>query len=671
MKFFDVPLSSWAPAANGHLYRPGPRPAFDRDVNYEDRFDYTTIIYDAFWSQDGREILLICPPPQSLTSDVFGGEIYEVPSGRRCKFEVVQSASTHILHIPVSKSTQSLELVFPLASYSIVPQPNLCSKFAGERVLLTHNKNNSLRWIRDWAHFHAEMHGCTAVFFYDNGSYRYAKYDVRAALATVPGLKCAALVDAPFPFGAVNGPLRVNDSRFFQRAYLAHAKYRLYGRAASVVHIDIDELIISPSGESFFEAVEKSRTGCVTIEGVWVERATEEGIEPPIREIGHATFHHVAKGGGRPTGVKSGIAPARVDDRAFLVTHAVLNAQSDFETASRFKHRHFMGLKTVETNVNNVHRLVAMPFETVDPTKHEPDGVLMGQLSKVFDAEKYRQMPAIEPFATGHDGETCRRFAGRSFARGDYEGAIEWTREAITLAPGYPTYHEYLARCLDRAGRPEEAAAARRRAEELWATNPQHQLSELRKRHKLGDSEGADAAMPGIAAQFPDSADAQDKYGNLLAKRGDRVGAEAAFRKAVELAPTDPRKLLRLARHLNRNGGGDEVIELLRRTIALERIDPAMRAKAYTRLARTLEDAGRLEEARATVRDALAAVNSVGKITMATREELQAIATRIGEEPSRTAATLGADSVRRESAQVWQRLTTPVSSAWRALRPRR
>jgi hypothetical protein len=44
MKFLDVPLSSWAPTANGHLYRRGPRPALDRDVNCENRFDYTTIM---------------------------------------------------------------------------------------------------------------------------------------------------------------------------------------------------------------------------------------------------------------------------------------------------------------------------------------------------------------------------------------------------------------------------------------------------------------------------------------------------------------------------------------------------------------------------------------------------------------------------------------------------
>jgi tetratricopeptide (TPR) repeat protein len=116
--------------------------------------------------------------------------------------------------------------------------------------------------------------------------------------------------------------------------------------------------------------------------------------------------------------------------------------------------------------------------------------------------------------------------------------------------------------------------------------------------------------MRGLGARFPESADIQEKYGEWLHHNGDRDGAEAAFRKAVDLAPNDAAKLIRLARALPR-GGRAEAIALYRRALALPEAPVLVRVRAYDRLARTLQAEERHPEAVAVLREGLQVLGSV------------------------------------------------------------
>jgi tetratricopeptide (TPR) repeat protein len=631
MKFIDVALSTWSPSVNGYLYRPGPRHRLDRDVNYEERFDHTTIIYDAFWSEDGSEILMICPPPEDLKGGAFAGSIYEVPSGNKCEIEVVNTGPVYIMHVRVSENTRSLRIEFPLGTYFVSPQPNHCAELAGGRYLIAHNKNNALHWIRDWVHFHVEMHGCTGVLFYDNGSSKYGKYDIRAALETVPRLEHAVLVDAPFPFGAINGPFGINDSRYFQRAYLEHAKYRLYSQAASIVHVDIDELVVSEAEESIFVAVENSRTGCASFDGVWIERVTDDGIEPPVEGLTHSLFHYVAAGGGRKSLRKTAIAPSRLGHGPFLTTHRVYGVKPDYEVGDRFKHRHFMGLKTLDTNIKNKARLEAEPFEKFDPLKHEDETVLAAQLKKVFESETFKAMPKIAPYAATVDGETCRRFAGVRFAHGDYAAAIEWTKKAIELAPDFPSYHQFLARCYEAVGRGEEAAAAAKQAQELWGTSPEYRVMQIKKLRAAREFDAAERAVNQLVSEFPDFAEAQIQYGEVLNRLGKRDEAEVAFRRAAELDPDDARKIWRWGSHLQRCWRNAEAVEVYRRILAMKRVGFGDRVRNYLSLASALEEENRIEEAAEVIRQAIGDLGTHHKLTTDTRNEFHKAADRLAQ----------------------------------------
>lgn len=629
MNFIDVALSSWAPSANAHLFRRGPRHPMDRTWNYEDRYDFFAIIYDAFWSEDGSEIVLITPPPSNLEQEVFQGEYREVPSGKPVEPLRHQTGPIHIIRIPVSPGTQAIELRFSKGTYYISPQPNLCERLKGERLIVTISKNNALHWVRDWIYFHVKMHGCTGVIFYDNASDRYSKYDLRAALEPIPGLKYAILIDMPYPYGVNNGPFGVNDSRFLTRGILEHAKYRFARRAASLMHTDVDELVVTPTRESIFEATERSKTGYVSFEGIWVERVTQDGVEPPVEGLTHDLFRYVAAGGGRPSLRKTAIAPSRSDDRVFMTTHRAYGARPDYEQGDKFRHYHFIGLKTVATNVKNKERLDSAPFQRADPALHEVAPALAAQLDEVFGSAEYKALPKLEPYAAGNDADVCRRLAGIAMGRGDVHGAIEWVRRAIAMRPDYPSYRQFLANCLTEIGQAEEAAAEQKTAKALFATSPEWCAAESRKLRTAGDLDAAHTMMLRVVEENPSYADGRLEYGEVLNRLGRHEEAERAFARAVELNGNDPWLMWRWGSQLSRCGRDAEAVEVFQRLLALESAGFADLVRAYKSLTFSLERTGQTEEAARMSRVAIDNLGVHAKMTTRIRRDFESIATKL------------------------------------------
>ncbi|MEM8695953.1 MAG: tetratricopeptide repeat protein [Pseudomonadota bacterium] len=566
----DLALSSWTLDPNAVFHRRSPRPLIDRDVNYEDRFDYTTIIYDAFWSEDGSECILICPPFENLTVNPFDGNFRALPSGCPVTPEYLATGPVQIITIAVPPGTTAVELQYSLGLYHIVPQPNLCHVFKGERLLVAHSKDNALHWIRDWAYFHAQQHGCSGVLFYDNGSHQYGKYDLRKAFTDIPGIKKVALIDASFPFGAIKGAGR-NDSRYFQRAYLEHAKYRLYMHAKSVLHIDIDELVLSESEESVFAATEQSTTGCLNFEGRWVERVTDDGIEPEISEINHNLFRYVSKNGGRFSVGKCAIASERLGATAIITTHRAYGVNPDYEASKRFKHLHMMGLKTRQTNVKNKERLDEFPFEKANPDKHEIHEALARQLDKAFGSEAYRALPEIPPFADRSDADICRVRAGYALERGDPVLAKSLIEDAIAAEPEAPSYHLFLAKCCDFEGQYAERDAALARADQLLLANPKMAVDKISRMRRAGMVSEALEKLNDLIENAPDHPLVYREHGELLRRTGEREAAEVAFRKACNLDPENPNIMGVWGTHLFRLNRYEEAIDVYTRLIELPR----------------------------------------------------------------------------------------------------
>ncbi len=623
MKFIDLPLSMWRPVTNSYMFRPAPRDPVDRDPDYEDRFDYGTIIFDAFWSMDGTEIIAIAPPTEALASDPFGGTFREVPSGRQCDVRIDRTGPTRIVRIAVSPETRAVRLDWPLGSYFITPQPNHCDELAGHRLLMCHSKDNALHWVRDWAYFYVKNHGATGLLFYNNRSTRYSTYDLRAALATVPGLEIAVVIDADVPFGAPKGRGR-NDSKYFQRFYQEQGKYRLFAKASSLLHVDIDELVVSPTGESIFTAVEGSEHGYINFVGEWIERVTEDGIEPDIAGTRHALFYHVPKGGARPAYPKSAVAPSRLDPDSYVVTvHMTFGPKQDGFAAERFTHKHFMGIKDVETHPNNERRLQGAPFEKADPELHQVDEVLKDVLERTFGSAEYRALPDVEPFATASDPDIARRLGGECFARGDYAGARDWALKAIALAPDRPSYHQFLVRCYAKLDQPEAQRAAAAGAVDAGQDSPKLRAAAVRE--VVSDKHAFLEGVAKLAEEFPNDPDVLQLQGDAKRRFREPDAAIAFYRAAIEAEPANIARIVGLSRFLTKLEREDELLEVLALIVDGRRAGYLDRYGAYRDMIEILVRRGRVEEARATAKAAMQTLRNSSRFTEASKLELESI----------------------------------------------
>src|SRR5690606_27540269 len=134
-------------------------------------------------------------------------------------------------------------------------------------------------WIREWAEFHARVHGTDSVIVFDNGSTRYQPAEIVETLRAVPGLAHVGVPSWPQSFGPIDPAVKVDPfwPRFLQIGSMSVVLRRYGARAAGLLDCDIDELAGTHSGESIYELARKSRGGLVAFRGQWVEAAPTGG----------------------------------------------------------------------------------------------------------------------------------------------------------------------------------------------------------------------------------------------------------------------------------------------------------------------------------------------------------------------------------------------------------
>jgi hypothetical protein len=358
--------------------RTPPRPPHLREPDYDEHFDHTTVLYDAFRSVNDRWVVCIGPPLANLENHVLPAlkSIFGVDAKRDIR---VRSLYHHV------------QIWIRSAGAVADPEPGLFSQrqlgvqangqnlFNGKRVLVTMSRNNRLTWIRDWARFHAANHGCDAILFYDNASDAYSLTEVEDALTSVPGIETAVVIDWPFKYGPVG---HAWDSDFSQYASLEHARYRFLAGARAVMNIDIDELVTTDDGSSIFDLVEQSETGYLQFQGYSVENATEWRGDPALRR--HKHFFMV-KQPPAPALRKWIVAPSRCSMRSRWVVHHVTGMQPDVLRSGIARYGHFEA-------ITDNWRFERYRREPVDPAVHSPDSDLLRWMN-VFDED------GVEPCA--------------------------------------------------------------------------------------------------------------------------------------------------------------------------------------------------------------------------------------------------------------------------------
>lgn len=271
------------------LRRESPRPVAHREAGYDTQFDFDTLFYDVFASSRGTEIIALNPPLLNCADVMHAAHFRDAHDDAILPHRYVSSGIGDILRIDVANRPMPTAIHMHVAE-QVVPitvAPSGCQRFAGRRVLYTLSKNNRLEWIEDWVRFHARVHGVDAVLFYDNQSDAYDTASIRRTLSAIPEIATSVVVDWPFPYGPGVGPNGEWDSNYCQDRAFAHMRFRFCANASGVLNSDIDELLVSSSGQSVFDALRDSDAPCLTFGGRWVT-ATSPRLRRSSRAVGQA-----------------------------------------------------------------------------------------------------------------------------------------------------------------------------------------------------------------------------------------------------------------------------------------------------------------------------------------------------------------------------------------------
>jgi Glycosyl transferase family 2 len=270
-------LSSWVLPEGSPVVRVPLRPVEFRQPSYLEEFDAHTLFYDVFQSPTGRQIVLLGPSGHGNLGPILAKLNYApVGSAEDLLGKVLLKDRNMQVWLECHEQIDRLTVGNTLfGKKELKVQPNHSSRFADRRVLLTKSKNNDLEWISDWVKFYRKAHGITGVLFYDNASTAYSIGAIENAIRSAASDIEVEVVSWPFKFGPDGGPAHLWDSDYCEYGILEHARHRYLSKARSVLHVDIDEFVISPKGESVFAFTERGERGYTMLTGRWIANIPE------------------------------------------------------------------------------------------------------------------------------------------------------------------------------------------------------------------------------------------------------------------------------------------------------------------------------------------------------------------------------------------------------------
>ena len=279
MELARITSSAAALSADNPIKRAPRAPGRARPEEFWRAFDARTLFYDCFRHIDGARVLLVGPPPLNLKRAFAAARYVARPGGEVLRPRYHESLSTMITElVGAPASATSIGVSIAGERFELPIQPGYTEALRGRKLLFSINRDNDLAWIREWAGFHAQVHGTDAVVLVDNGSRRYTPDEVLATLSSVPGLAFALVPSWTHSFGPIDPAVRTNPywSRFLQIGSMSVVLRRFGKHAYGLLDCDIDELAGTRSGTSIYDVAKQSRGGLVAFRGVWVE-ATAPG----------------------------------------------------------------------------------------------------------------------------------------------------------------------------------------------------------------------------------------------------------------------------------------------------------------------------------------------------------------------------------------------------------
>lgn len=246
-----------------------------RSAHYLERFDSTTLFYDCVRLADRGTYLFTAPRLLNLYKPFIEG--LRIDGKAPTKVKRRKWLRCEQVEVTAPEGAVTVELEGHV--HTIAARTGLAAGFAGANSLLAVNKNNKLKWIRDWASYYNRAHGADAVVLFDNGSTDYSPQDIADTLGEIDGLRQVAVFSAPYPYGPTDRSRKLEISpRFFQTSMLNIARRDALAQARAVLSVDIDEIAVSHTGDKVFDMAVNNPVGMISIHGSWIfppEEATE------------------------------------------------------------------------------------------------------------------------------------------------------------------------------------------------------------------------------------------------------------------------------------------------------------------------------------------------------------------------------------------------------------
>lgn len=246
-----------------------------RPAAFFDAFEDRALFYDCFRHEDGTRVLLVGPPPMNLRRQYEAAVFTADAGGRqvlRARFH--RSASVMITELAdVPEAAEHITVAIAGTSFELPIQPNSSAALAGRRVLFTMSKDNEPGWVREWASWHARLHGTDSIVVFDNGSTTHPPGEIEEALRGVAGIAAVAVQSWPYRYGPLDRAVFNNPyyTLFPQIAAMSVALRRYAGRAFGLLNCDIDELVETGDRGSIYELAAEAPQGLVVMRGQYVE----------------------------------------------------------------------------------------------------------------------------------------------------------------------------------------------------------------------------------------------------------------------------------------------------------------------------------------------------------------------------------------------------------------
>lgn len=255
-----------------------PKETTVRTVDFWDKYDNSTLIFDCVWLADTGVVRLFLPKPFNFVEYLRSSQMLldDQPAKivRWRKFRHHDEIDLNASHKP-----ESFALLRKQTRLSTAVNASRPELFAGRNVLYTMLKNDDLQWVHDWGFAHQRNHGTDAILVVNNDSDAYTSRQLLQTLRAIPGIKVAHVLDAPPRYGpSGDSCLGAGSTKFLQTACLNIARDRFLRNARAVVVCDVDELVFSRRGRSIYDATVNSLTRYKTFNGYWRFASTIDGL---------------------------------------------------------------------------------------------------------------------------------------------------------------------------------------------------------------------------------------------------------------------------------------------------------------------------------------------------------------------------------------------------------